>query len=101
MRKQQYRAIDLVCLKCGNVTVINHRAGKLMNVGYIRDMYCLWCEKKVKFFEVRDVSSFMWEYSNKGNLTEEEELVISLLMERKGRNVQSEVGIHKKALTRK
>lgn len=101
MKKSPYKSTDLVCLDCGSVVTINRKLNRQKNVGHIKDMYCPYCNKEVKFFEVKDVSIFKWDCLTKNSLTEEEFLVMSLLEKREEKNEQSECRIYKKILDRK
>ena len=101
MNKIQYKSTDLVCLICGNVMTINRKLSRQKNIGHIKNMYCPFCKEVVKFFEVKDVSSFIWRCMMSDSLTESEVFVINLLKEREERNEQKECGVYQKILTRK
>ena len=64
-------------------------------------MYCPFCKDLVKFFEVRDVSSFKWQCQNAYELTKQEQLVFNYLKEREEKNGKQECGVYKKVLTKK
>ena len=80
---------------------IQRKKLKQKKVGHIKDMYCPFCKDLVKFFEVRDVSSFKWQCQNAYELTEQEQLVFNFLKEREENNGKQECGVYKKILTKK
>ena len=97
----KYKYTDLVCLECGNVVTINRSLGRQKSVGHIKDMFCPYCNKNVKFFEVKDISIFKIECYNKKYLSEDELFVINLLNEREKNNEKRTFGVHKKILVKR
>ena len=101
MKKVQYKNTDLVCLECGYVATIPRKISKQKRIGHIKDMFCPFCNKEVKFFEVKDISIFKEICRYEEDLTKEELFVMNLLKEREERNERTKLGIPKKILTKK
>ncbi len=55
---------SLVCLECGNIFNIQRRKSRLKQVGHIKHLYCISCEKIQPHYEIRDIKEFLWKCVN-------------------------------------
>lgn len=103
MSKYKTIPIDLVCLSCGNVNVIQRKIGNLKKQGHIKTMYCPFCKTINQHYEVRDVSSFIYKYaySDYNTLDNNTKKVLDMLMEREDNCDRGENRVFKKILTRR
>ena len=101
--KNNIVATDLVCLNCGNVSTIQRKIGRTKCVGHIKNLYCDKCRDVQSFYEVRDVSIFIWECMNTDikNLNDVERVVFNFLMKREDNYGEERNTVYKKIFTRR
>lgn len=74
-----FKSVDVVCMKCGNVSTLQREQICLRSVGNIEENYCFCCKDYTKHYELGDVSSFLWKVASKKELDDNEILVLDLL----------------------
>lgn len=100
--KDLIRDTQLVCMNCGNVVMIQRRIRNLKKVGHIKHLYCYRCDSVQQHYEVKDVSSFIWNCNNKDILALDDDtrLVLDFLMKREDNNEKETNRVYKKILTK-
>lgn len=53
MRKRQYEITEFICPQCGNKFPLPRPSGRKREKGHIKDLWCPFCQEKVKFKEVK------------------------------------------------
>ena len=94
---------NLVCLFCGNISVIQRKASKLKKDGHLKVFYCPCCKNVFNHYEIRDISKFMlkYDYSDLATVDDTTKYVYELLEKRVDMDEQRENRVFKKILTRK
>lgn len=60
MRKGSFDLSNLICLECGNIFIIPRRSKKRRCDGHIKDLWCPYCKKDSKHYEIQNIGTFLY-----------------------------------------
>ena len=62
MGKGSFDLSNLVCLECGNIFTIPRRRRKHRCDGHIKDLWCPFCKRVNKHYEIQNIDSFFIQF---------------------------------------